>query len=67
MQKPEIADLSDRSIEHMSGDELLQVIRAARLSGMIGASDLEQVQGMPREALKGLAYKARRYCRTQGY
>lgn len=59
-----IADLPAMKISHMTDDELVRVIRAARILQLKCASD-EHLDYYDRTTLERLAYLARRCCRNR--
>ncbi len=59
-----IADLSPLTISRMDCDELVRVIRDARLRNLTSASD-EQLEYYDRKTLELLVYLARRCCRNR--
>lgn len=59
-----IADLSAMKISHMTDDELVRVIRAARMLQLTGASD-EHLEYYDRITLERLVHLARRCCRNR--
>jgi hypothetical protein len=59
-----VAGLSNHDISAMRREELLEVIRAARLP-VVDDEDFRHVVYADREALERLAFLARRCCRNQ--
>ena len=68
LDKSTIAELSSATIERMTRDELLRVIRASCLPARhFTPESAKHWELLDEPALKRLAYLARRCCQNQGY
>lgn len=67
LDKAGVAALTSVSIEKMSCQELVQIVRASALSRQQHGDFDSHLPYFDHETLKRLAYLARRCCRNQGY
>ncbi len=64
--KRDIAELSSTQIARMTRDELLRIVRDARME-LLHRDIADHIELYDRETLQRLAHLARRCCRNQGY
>lgn len=62
-----VAELSADRIDHMTCDELIQVVRAADFPALFRTDLGRRLEFLDRDVLIRLAFLARQCCRNQGY
>jgi len=66
LDKSLIAEISPTQVSQMTCNEMVQVIRAAKMP-LLRKDVSEHLESYDRETLERLVYLARRCCRNQGY
>lgn len=67
LDKSAVAGLSESTINQMTCDELVRVIRAAELTVALHSDFEERLRYYDYSTLRRMAYLARHCCRNQGY